>query len=89
LLYNPWPPNDQDKFNINEPKVPGLKHLVYYDTIDITPGVLNFTDIDSGADSTFYKILDETKVLPSDIGNIQFTSGTTGQPKAAALSHFG
>ena len=27
-------------------------------------------------------------MLPEHIGNIQFTSGTTGMPKAAALTHF-
>ncbi|KAJ4223457.1 hypothetical protein NW759_006092 [Fusarium solani] len=29
----------------------------------------------------------ETQVLPSDVLNLQFTSGTTGMPKAASLTH--
>ncbi|KAM0426410.1 hypothetical protein ACHAPT_008457 [Fusarium lateritium] len=29
----------------------------------------------------------ETQVLPSDVLNLQFTSGTTGLPKAASLTH--
>lgn len=29
----------------------------------------------------------ESKVLPHTICNLQFTSGTTGHPKAASLSH--
>jgi acyl-CoA synthetase (AMP-forming)/AMP-acid ligase II len=31
----------------------------------------------------------ENEVLPSDILNLQFTSGSTGLPKVAALTHHG
>ena len=34
------------------------------------------------------KKLKEVKVDAHSTANIQFTSGTTGMPKAAALSHF-
>ena len=34
------------------------------------------------------KLIDEVKLKTDDVGVIQFTSGTTGAPKAAALTHF-
>lgn len=51
---------------------------------------LNYDDITILGDRRSEEILAaESKVLPSDILNLQFTSGSTGLPKAAALTHHG
>ena len=54
-----------------------------------TPGMFRFDEIVQLADTRSYEHLDEiASVLDFDTPiNIQFTSGTTGAPKAATLSH--
>ena len=52
--------------------------------------MLNFKDLDSihtskDAKELFYR---EKLINFEDVTNIQFTSGTTGYPKGAALTHF-
>lgn len=48
------------------------------------PGFVNFTDL---LEPPRRELLPE-KIDKDDPANIQFTSGTTGRPKAATLSHF-
>ena len=53
-------------------------------------GMLNFSDLDmihtaKDAEELFYR---EKAINFEDATNIQFTSGTTGYPKGATLSHF-
>ncbi|SPB14197.1 AMP-binding protein [Caballeronia novacaledonica] len=55
-----------------------------------TPGMLNFDDVmRQGRDQLDAAPLDalEAKLDPDDAINIQFTSGTTGNPKGATLTH--
>lgn len=44
--------------------------------------------INAGLDVSLQKILElSALVKPEDVCNLQFTSGTTGRPKAAMLTH--
>ncbi|MDR5733186.1 AMP-binding protein [Caballeronia sp. LZ025] len=56
----------------------------------VTPGMLNFNDVmakgRAAVDTANLDAL-EAKLAPDDAINIQFTSGTTGNPKGATLTH--
>ena len=69
-------------------KLPQLKHVIRMGDA-ASPGMHNFTAISQlGADSEYSTLAQiESQLDPNDAINIQFTSGTTGSPKGATLTH--
>ena len=69
-------------------KLPNLKKVIRTGT-DTTPGMLNFGAVVESGRSANSTVLDAISATlePEDAINIQFTSGTTGTPKGATLSH--
>jgi fatty-acyl-CoA synthase len=76
----------------NELQAARLAHLRCVIRLGVhpTPGCLNFHSVTKLGQPQHFARLRElvTEIQPDDACNIQFTSGTTGSPKGATLSHF-
>jgi len=69
-------------------KLPKLKTIIRMGE-DAAPGMYNFSSVGKLAERHEFEMLESLKreLFPDDAINIQFTSGTTGSPKGATLSH--
>ena len=72
--------------NLISKKLPNLKILIKIDE-NKTNGFFNFSELQDLHDTSHILELKKLKISPDDPTNIQFTSGTTGKPKGATLSH--
>lgn len=64
--------------------LPALREIVCFDDVDL-PGVHRWRDLVAIAPTRF----EAAAIAPGTLGSIQYTSGTTGRPKGAALSFDG
>jgi fatty-acyl-CoA synthase len=73
---------------LNAPRLPHLRHVIRLRS-DKTPGMLNFDEVMEAAGPADLEQLERIAATLQfdDAINIQFTSGTTGSPKGATLTH--
>jgi len=71
-------------------RLPSLKHVILLDDEPVPPRCLSYKQVIALGGPAQRARLDALSAAldPDDAINIQFTSGTTGSPKGATLSHF-
>ncbi|MBP7451189.1 MAG: AMP-binding protein [Ottowia sp.] len=81
----------QQPGELSSEKLPYLKHAVWIDVADEgadQPGFQRFSDLLASGDAQDARLASTARLLHNgDAINIQFTSGTTGFPKGATLTH--
>ncbi|XP_042909821.2 medium-chain acyl-CoA ligase ACSF2, mitochondrial-like [Parasteatoda tepidariorum] len=79
---------NSDPMNLQSEKLPNLKSIIMLSD-DTKEGIIRYKDVMNMGNKESDTILEEVKkhLKFDDLLNIQYTSGTTGAPKAAGLSH--
>ena len=74
--------------SLRSDKLPHLTTVIRMGEVR-SPGMYNFDEVcDLGGDDEHRRLAElSNRLLPDDAINIQFTSGTTGNPKGATLTH--
>jgi fatty-acyl-CoA synthase len=90
MLRSVAPEIDREANLLQAAKLPKLKHVIVLDDGPHPRGVRLFSQLMSLAGPGHRGRLDGLSAAldPDDAINIQFTSGTTGSPKGATLTHF-
>ncbi|CAD5209610.1 unnamed protein product [Bursaphelenchus okinawaensis] len=76
--------------SVHSKNLPDLKHLIVFRNETNLRGAWNLKDVAEGGNGSNARKTQaehENRVRFDDPANIQFTSGTTGHPKAATLTH--
>jgi len=83
--------NSAQPGDLQSARLPHLRSVVWLDEPGQSaeePGLLRFSSLLAGGDAADPRVSATAKLLhPTDPINIQFTSGTTGFPKGATLTH--
>ena len=83
--------SEQSAGHLNAARLPHLQTVIWIDVVDEgedPPGMLRFSDLMAQGHADDVRIDAVAAALrPTDPINIQFTSGTTGFPKGATLTH--
>ena len=79
-----------DAVPLQAARLPHLRHVIVLDADPLPPGAIGFEAFLARAGPAHRARLDALSAAldPDDAINIQFTSGSTGSPKGATLSHF-
>jgi fatty-acyl-CoA synthase len=90
MLRDLAPEIDANGTTLQAAKLPQLEHVVVLDEGPLAPSARSFASLTSLAGPGHRSRLSAlcAALDPDDAINIQFTSGTTGLPKGATLSHF-